>query len=117
VIASLIFFGEPTLHPKVADGQRTILMGSKLGLDALMRRLFRAIIDAMPDAADTRSLPPKFTQPQLSLLVKAPPSGPNWAHCPISWASRLQQCLAATSLRYHLFMKTVYNPPVSLEHA
>src|ERR1700674_2238460 len=34
----------------------------------------------MPDAADTRSLPPKFTKPQLSLLVKAPPSGPNWAH-------------------------------------
>jgi bifunctional non-homologous end joining protein LigD len=34
----------------------------------------------MPDAADARSLPPKFTQPQLSLLVKAPPSGPNWAH-------------------------------------
>jgi hypothetical protein len=40
---------------------------------------FRAIIDSMPDAADTRSLPPKFTQPQLSLLVKTPPSGPNWA--------------------------------------
>jgi hypothetical protein len=38
---------------------------------------FRAIIDPMPDAADTRSLPPKFTQPQLSLLVKAPPFGPN----------------------------------------
>jgi DNA ligase D-like protein (predicted ligase) len=34
----------------------------------------------MPDAADPRSLPPKFTQPQLSLLVKAPPPGPNWAH-------------------------------------
>ena len=34
----------------------------------------------MSYAADTRSLPPKFTQPQLSLLVKAPPSGLNWAH-------------------------------------
>jgi bifunctional non-homologous end joining protein LigD len=34
----------------------------------------------MPDAADPRSLPPKFTQPQLSLPVKAPPSGPDWAH-------------------------------------
>jgi hypothetical protein len=26
------------------------------------------------------ALPPKFTQPQLSLLVKAPPSGADWAH-------------------------------------
>src|SRR6202521_3316601 len=34
----------------------------------------------MHDAADTRSLPPKLTQPLLSLLVEAPPSGPNWAH-------------------------------------
>src|SRR5713226_9486261 len=25
-------------------------------------------------------LPPKFIQPQLSLLVGAPPSGPDWAH-------------------------------------
>jgi DNA ligase D-like protein (predicted ligase) len=34
----------------------------------------------MPDVADPRSLPPKLTQPQLSLLVEAPPSGPDWAH-------------------------------------
>jgi ATP-dependent DNA ligase len=34
----------------------------------------------MSDTANTRSPPPKFTQPQLSLLVKAPPSGPDWAH-------------------------------------
>jgi hypothetical protein len=37
---------------------------------------FRAIIDPMPDAANPRSRPPKFTQPQLPLLVKTPPSGP-----------------------------------------
>jgi ATP-dependent DNA ligase len=29
----------------------------------------------MADAA-----PPKFIRPQLSLLVEAPPSGPDWAH-------------------------------------
>jgi DNA ligase D-like protein (predicted ligase) len=34
----------------------------------------------MPDAAEARSPPPKFTKPQLSLLVETPPSGPNWAH-------------------------------------
>jgi ATP dependent DNA ligase-like protein len=34
----------------------------------------------IPDVADPRSLPPKFTRPQLSLLVKAPPAGPDWAH-------------------------------------
>ena len=34
----------------------------------------------MPDVADPQSPPPTFTQPQLSLLVKTPPSGPDWAH-------------------------------------
>jgi bifunctional non-homologous end joining protein LigD len=34
---------------------------------------------AMADtAADPRL--PKFIQPQLSLLVETPPSGPEWAH-------------------------------------
>jgi DNA ligase D-like protein (predicted ligase) len=32
----------------------------------------------MADAADPP--PPKFIRPQLSLLVEAPPSGPDWAH-------------------------------------
>jgi hypothetical protein len=32
------------------------------------------------DNADPRSPPPKFTKPQLSLLVATPPSGPGWAH-------------------------------------
>jgi ATP-dependent DNA ligase len=32
----------------------------------------------MADAADPHA--PKFIRPQLSLLVEAPPSGPDWAH-------------------------------------
>jgi DNA ligase D-like protein (predicted ligase) len=39
-----------------------------------------ALSSLLPDVTDPQSPPPKFTQPQLSLLVKAPPSEPGWAH-------------------------------------
>jgi ATP-dependent DNA ligase len=38
-----------------------------------------SIIDPWP-MPDPDSVPPKFTKPQLSLLVETPAAGPDWAH-------------------------------------